>query len=86
MKRKLFFYNNTCKIKIINLYTDLLDVDLNVNIMPHKNTEINFETENVVFLKLSDRDHIYKLDLFTNSISFDLDNVKFFTLPRINYF
>lgn len=82
MKRKIFFYNNTSKIKMLKLYTETLDINLDIKIEPNFDSEINLETENILFLKLEDKNHVYKLNLFTNSISFDIDNVKFFTIPR----
>lgn len=86
MKRKIFFFNNTNKIKNVNLYTKDKKIDLNFTINGMKETIIEIEVEDVLFLKLLDKSHIYKLDTFTNSISFEYDMIKFFILPRLNYF
>lgn len=86
MKRKIFFFNNTNKKININLYTIDKLIDLNFEIKSKNNLNIEVETEDVLFLKLYNKSHIYKLDTFTNSISFENDIIKFFILPRLNYF
>jgi len=86
MKRKIFFFNNTDKLKNVNIYTKNKEVDLNFTIDSKKDINIEIEVEDDLFLKLLDKSHIYKLNLFTNSISFECDNIKFFNLPRLNYF
>jgi len=93
MKRKIFFFNNTCSPKFIHLYSttninnkyDDLDIDLNIEIDKHSDSKITIETENVLFFTVLNKSHIYKLDMFTNSISFENDIIKFFTIPGINY-
>lgn len=101
MKRKIIFYNNKLNQEKINLFTKEKDIDFYFKMDPKTNFEICFETEKDIFMNIQ-KDNVFneineinglngingiiKIDKFTNSISIDEENVKFFTMPRTNYF